>query len=242
MIGGTLSLPPRGNHPCSCGFSTGGQTRRSVAHTHTSLISCFVSGHHYNAILDCLSVRAKVNTRLERMIMRTLVTATLILSVLYLAWPTELRHKTLTNRPVAPLSQTRPLANFLRQHRRRLKIKLNNVYGELLELLKSNKVTHAADALQNSEQQWIAFRDAGCTASGLMYEGGSFQGVTIAACFRRLTEQRSPARASRISLTSASVASAARRCSGRRKTDSYSTSNGVESKSPKRPLSTSRSS
>ena len=47
-----------------------------------------------------------------------------------------------------------------------------------------------AAATLASQRAWLAYRDAECTIEGGEFAGGSLQGMAIAQCRTRLTEQR----------------------------------------------------
>jgi uncharacterized protein YecT (DUF1311 family) len=68
--------------------------------------------------------------------------------------------------------------------------RLNRVYAEIQDFLKSQHRTDDADALRKAEQKWIAFRDADCDAAVGLYERGTAGPVNGAACVEVQTRKR----------------------------------------------------
>lgn len=77
--------------------------------------------------------------------------------------------------------------------------RLNVAYGELMALLKVEDVEMAddgmyevklADAVQNAQRRWIAFRDAQCSYEADLFRGGTLGRVTGSSCMRVMTARR----------------------------------------------------
>ena len=63
---------------------------------------------------------------------------------------------------------------------------LNQIYAQIKARLQPRVMTQTRDA----QRKWVSFRDAACDAEGLLYEGGSLQGLVITNCLTRLTRER----------------------------------------------------
>ena len=68
--------------------------------------------------------------------------------------------------------------------------KLNMHYGDLRVVLRQKDATNRREALLTAQRAWMAFRDAECAQSSLLFEGGTLARVVHVGCVNQMTAER----------------------------------------------------
>ena len=68
--------------------------------------------------------------------------------------------------------------------------KLNLHYGDLRAVLRLKDATNRREALLTAQRAWIAYRDAECAQSSLLFEGGTLARVVHVGCVNQMTAER----------------------------------------------------
>ncbi len=74
--------------------------------------------------------------------------------------------------------------------------RLNTAYRGAMTVMKATdaglpaSLKGAEAALRTAQRAWVTFRDTGCAAEGFRYRGGTAEGLTVAQCLIRTTQDR----------------------------------------------------
>lgn len=110
----------------------------------------------------------------------------MLLAILVFTTPAHAQHMNQKDSPCAGVVITSDLVSCLWNAKNSSDAKLNSLYKHVRERLDAGELK----SLTRTEQLWIQYRDANCSAERDLYGNGTAQGPAYLACLEAMTRAR----------------------------------------------------